>query len=143
MALQSVYGPTGLPQSPPVSLRETKVAGGEMPFVDLIRELVQQTDQQQKMAQNGVQQLITGETDSIQDVVLTTSRADLAFRLMMEIRNRLIASYQEQRTVKVARWHFGLHSETSCWLCGIAGRLRSASDFRPPRWPACPQLQAQ
>jgi len=28
-------------------------------------------------------------------VVLTASQADLAFRLVMEIRDRLIASYQE------------------------------------------------
>ena len=101
MALQSLYGPTGLPQSPAVPSRDTKATGGDLPFADLVKGLVQQTDQQQKMAQNSVQQLITGETDSVHEVVLTTSRADLAFRLMMEIRNRLIASYQEVMRMQV------------------------------------------
>jgi flagellar hook-basal body complex protein FliE len=101
MALQSLDGPTGLPQSPAVPSRDAKATGGDLPFADLVKGLVQQTDQQQKMAQNSVQQLITGETDSIHDVVLTTSRADLAFRLMMEIRNRLIASYQEVMRMQV------------------------------------------
>jgi len=106
MALQSLYGPGGLPQpstvaSPTAPSRDARATGGDLPFADLVKGLVQQTDQQQKMAQNSVQQLITGETDSVHDVVLTTSRADLAFRLMMEIRNRLIASYQEVMRMQV------------------------------------------
>ena len=63
--------------------------------------MVQQTNAQQVSAKDSVEQLITGETDSIHDVVLTASRADLAFRLMMEIRNRLIASYQEVMRMQV------------------------------------------
>ena len=101
MALQSLYGPSGLPQSPPVSSREATITRGDLPFADLVKGLVQQTDQQQILAEKGVQQLVTGETDSIHDVVLTSSRADLAFRLMMEIRNRLIASYQEVMRMQV------------------------------------------
>jgi flagellar hook-basal body complex protein FliE len=101
MALQSLYGPTGLPHSAPIPSHDAKATGGNPPFADLVRGLVQQTDSQQKMAQDSVQQLITGETDTIHDVVLTASRADLAFRLMMEIRNRLIASYQEVMRMQV------------------------------------------
>jgi flagellar hook-basal body complex protein FliE len=67
----------------------------------MVKGLVQQTDQQQQVAELGVEQLVTGETDSIHDVVLATSKADLAFRLMMEIRNRLIASYQEVMRMQI------------------------------------------
>jgi len=67
----------------------------------MVKNLVAETNQQQINSQDGVRQLVTGETDSIHDVVLTTSRADLAFRLMMEIRNRLIASYQEVMRMQV------------------------------------------
>ncbi|MCA9067156.1 MAG: flagellar hook-basal body complex protein FliE, partial [Planctomycetaceae bacterium] len=49
----------------------------------------------------GIRDLVTGETDSIHDVVLTASQADLAFRLVMEIRDRLIASYQEVMRMQV------------------------------------------
>jgi flagellar hook-basal body complex protein FliE len=99
-SLQSLYGANGQPQSstPFVDLRS---ADGQLPFADLIKGLVQQTDHQQIAAEQDVQHLITGETDSIHEVVLTASRADLAFRLMMEIRNRLIASYQEVMRMQV------------------------------------------
>ena len=95
MSLQSLYGPSGLPQTPPLSLKDTKESRDELPFSDLVKGLVAQTDQQQQLANAGVEKLVTGDAESIHEVVLTTSRADLAFRLMMEIRNRLIASYQE------------------------------------------------
>ncbi len=69
--------------------------GHELPFADLVKDLIQDTNNQQGRVDESVKQLITGETDSIHDVVLTASQADLAFRLVMEIRDRLIASYQE------------------------------------------------
>jgi len=107
MSLQALYGPNGLPQTQSISggellTRDVKSgAGSDVPFADMIKGLVQQTDQQQQVAELGVEQLVTGETDSIHDVVLATSKADLAFRLMMEIRNRLIASYQEVMRMQI------------------------------------------
>ncbi len=101
MSLQALYGPNGLPQINSPIVKEAKGSQTEMPFADMIKGLVQQTDDQQQMASSEVQKLVTGETDSIHDVVLTTSRADLAFRLMMEIRNRLIASYQEVMRMQI------------------------------------------
>lgn len=101
MSLNPINSPGGLPQSASQPLRDSKPAGGDLPFADMVRNLVTETNQQQVNSQEGVRQLIAGETDSIHDVVLTTSRADLAFRLMMEIRNRLISSYQEVMRMQV------------------------------------------
>jgi len=107
MSLQALYGPQGMPRTPAITGRDLLTrelpagSGGEVPFADMVKGLVQQTDQQQQIAELGVKQLVTGETDSIHDVVLATSKADLAFRLMMEIRNRLIASYQEVMRMQI------------------------------------------
>ena len=105
MALQSLQGQTPYIQignaSSPGLAPKANEAKNDLPFADLVKSMVQQTNAQQISANDSVQQLITGETDSIHDVVLTASRADLAFRLMMEIRNRLIASYQEVMRMQV------------------------------------------
>ena len=101
MSMQSM-SVTGIqPQSTQNPVRDVKSANGDMPFADMVKGLVTEANQEQLKSQDGVRQLIAGETDSIHDVVLTTSRADLAFRLMMEIRNRLIASYQEVMRMQV------------------------------------------
>ena len=101
MAMQSLNGPSGLPQLSPPTTREAKPAGGNVPFAELVEGLVKQTNEQTQQSQQSVEQLITGEATSLHDVVLTASRADLAFRLMMEIRNRLISSYQEVMRMQV------------------------------------------
>ncbi len=101
MAMQSLGGPTNLPQISPPTAREAKSTAGNVPFSELVEGLVKQTNEQTQQAQQSVEQLVTGEATSLHDVVLTASRADLAFRLMMEIRNRLISSYQEVMRMQV------------------------------------------
>ena len=70
-------------------------ATGELPFADLVSNLMQETSDQQSAVGESMRQLVTGESDSIHDVVLTASKADLAFRLVMEVRNRLMQSYED------------------------------------------------
>lgn len=101
MSVSSINTPGLSPQSIQHPVRDSKSANGSLPFAEMVKGLITETDQQQLQSQDSVRQLITGETDSIHDVVLTTSRADLAFRLMMEIRNRLIESYQEVMRMQV------------------------------------------
>jgi flagellar hook-basal body complex protein FliE len=84
-----------------LSIKDNGSAREGLPFTDLLKGIVEETDKQQQVADTGVKQLVTGEAESIHEVVLTTARADLAFRLMMEIRNRLIASYQEVMRMQI------------------------------------------
>lgn len=89
---QAVFGNGGINKSG---------AGNEMPFEELVKGLIQETSHEQSAVADNVKKLVSGEADSIHDVVLTASRADLAFRLVMEIRNRLISSYQEIMRMQV------------------------------------------
>ena len=73
----------------------TAKTGHKLPFADLVNDLLTNANGQQAEVKESVNQLVTGETDSIHDVVLTAAQADLAFRLVMEVRDRLISSYQE------------------------------------------------
>ena len=76
-------------------------SGGKLPFADLVSNLVKQTNAEQHAVEDKVQELVTGQTDSIHDVVLSASQADLAFRLVMEVRDQLIASYQDVMRMQV------------------------------------------
>lgn len=78
-----------------------KVGGRELPFADMVQNLIKDTNQQQANVDQSLHQLVNGEADSIHDVVLAASRADLAFRLVLEIRNKLVSSYQEIMRMQV------------------------------------------
>ena len=68
---------------------------GSSSFADLLHELVKDTNNSQSEVQISVEDLVSGKSESLHEVVMTASQAELSFRLMMEIRNRLISSYQE------------------------------------------------
>jgi len=87
---------SGVDQIPPgLTAPALKSGEGEIPFADLVQKLVQDTSNQQGQVGESIRQLVAGESDSINDVVINASQADMAFRLVMEIRNKLMSSYEE------------------------------------------------
>lgn len=88
----------GLPNSPSTA---SATAKSELPFSRLVSDMIQDTNHQHLQAQQSVRDLITGKTDNIHEVALSAANADLAFRFVMEIRDRLITSYQEVMRMQV------------------------------------------
>jgi flagellar hook-basal body complex protein FliE len=70
------------------------VAGDD--FKEVLGKLIDDVDQAQKVADVSLQKLAAGdESASIQDVVLKMEEADVSFRLMKEIRDKLMSAYKE------------------------------------------------
>ena len=63
--------------------------------------MVADVNQQHSLADQNLGELMTGKTDDIHSVVLNAARADLSFRLMVEIRNKLIDAYQDVMRMQV------------------------------------------
>jgi flagellar hook-basal body complex protein FliE len=42
-----------------------------------------------------IQRLATGDVEDISEVILASSRAEVAMRMLMEIRNKLVEAYQQ------------------------------------------------
>lgn len=70
-------------------------------FVDLIDNLLSKVNLQQGSADQAVRDLATGKTDNLHGVMLEVAKADLSFRLFMEIRNRLTDALQEVLRMQV------------------------------------------
>lgn len=66
-----------------------------VPFSDMLGGLLNHVDQAQKQADESIQRLAAGDSVSLQDVVMRLEEADLTFRLMKEIRDKLISAYKE------------------------------------------------
>ncbi len=94
----------GIPPLPPQSAAPVAPSGGgagPSGFGDLVSQFLQDANNQQLQVGSQIEALATGQTDNVHDVVLSVAKADLAFRLVMEIRNRLISSYQELMRMQV------------------------------------------
>lgn len=79
----------------PSAIPDTKPVSGAKSFAAILEGFVEDTNRQQIQADQAVQQLATGESDSIPDTMLALSKADLSLRVFMEVRNKVIEAYQE------------------------------------------------
>ena len=95
VSLSSVVTP--IDQLPSVADKGNKGEG----FGKVLTDLVEKVSDQQHVADSAMQDFVTGKTDNIQHVVVSMAKADLSFKMAMEIRNQLIDSYRDIMRMQV------------------------------------------
>ena len=70
-------------------------------FQNTIRGLLEKANKPHVDAEVAFSELITGKTDNLHNVVLSVAKADMSFRLLLELRNRLTEAYQEIMRMQV------------------------------------------
>jgi len=70
-------------------------------FKDVLKDLVKEADELQKDSAQKVEQFADGNGEDIHDVMIAMSKADLSFRMMLEVRNKLVEAYQEVMRIPV------------------------------------------
>jgi flagellar hook-basal body complex protein FliE len=75
------------------------VAGGT--FQQILGQVLQPIADSNAKADAAIQALATGQADDLHTVSLAVAQADLAFRMLLELRNRLTEAYQEVMRMQV------------------------------------------
>jgi flagellar hook-basal body complex protein FliE len=70
-------------------------------FKDLLLNSLDEVNRLQQEASAGVEQLATGQTDDVANVFSAVRKADIAFSMLMEMRNKMIEAYQELQQMRV------------------------------------------
>lgn len=76
-------------------------AEGGASFKNVLLDSLDQVNRLQQEASQGVDKLATGQTDNVAEVFTAVRKADVAFSLLMEMRNKLMDAYQEIRQMQV------------------------------------------
>jgi flagellar hook-basal body complex protein FliE len=79
--------------------RGVKTAGED--FASLVKEQLQKVSQMQSEADENVKKLLTGESQNLTEVFTAARKAEVAFSLVMEIRNKLLDAYEELKNMRV------------------------------------------
>src|SRR6266851_3300936 len=74
---------------------------GGASFPRVLEQLLTSAAQSHESAEAAVRDLAVGQTDNLHGVMLQMAQADLSFRLILEIRNRLTEAYQEIMKMQV------------------------------------------
>jgi flagellar hook-basal body complex protein FliE len=70
-------------------------------FVDSLKSAIGNVNDAQKEAGRAVDALMTGETQDIHRTMVALQQADVSFQLMMQVRNKLVAAYEEIQRMQI------------------------------------------
>ncbi len=83
------------------SLQNTPSAAEGPSFKDYLLNSIQEVNSMQQAADQAVEQLATGGDVKPAEVLTAVQKADMAFRMMMQIRNKIVQAYQEVQNIRV------------------------------------------
>jgi len=96
---------TGIPLPSPIQpslpVQPINQAPGAQPFKNVLLEALGQVNTMQSQANEAVQQLVTGGDVNPAEVLTTLQKADMSFRMMLQIRNKLVQAYQEINNIRI------------------------------------------
>lgn len=76
-------------------------AGTGPSFKDTLLKSIQEANDLQQQATRAVEDLQTGQRTDIEGVILATQKADNAFRMLQQVRNRMMEAYDEVKQIRV------------------------------------------
>jgi flagellar hook-basal body complex protein FliE len=90
----------GFPELAPAR-EAAKIADGATSFGDVLKDSLAQVTKLQHQADGAIQDLATGGTVTLHDAMIAVQKADLSFKLMMQVRNKIVEAYQEVMRMSV------------------------------------------
>ena len=95
-----------LPQLASLRALDEKAAGadattGKGDFGSLLKSSIAQVNSLQQQADTAITALASGERASLHDTMIAMEKADISFRLMMQVRNKIVDAYQEIMRMQV------------------------------------------
>ena len=64
-------------------------------FASVLKSSLTEVNEMQQKADAAITALATGEKVSLHDTMIAMEQADVSFRLMMQVRNKIVEAYQE------------------------------------------------
>ena len=101
--MSAIQGIRIAPPAVPIAPKAPGLPGAEpqAAFKDFMLQSLDQVNTMQLDANTAVQNLMTGGDVNPAEVLTAVQKADLAFRMMLQIRNKLVQAYQEVKDVRV------------------------------------------
>ena len=99
----SIHGVGAGPVSPvnqPGTAAPAGAPGGKS-FNDVLLDSLNEVNRLQQEAAQGVEKVATGETTNLAEVFSAVRKADVAFSMLMEMRNKLVEADQESQQLRV------------------------------------------
>jgi len=84
-----------LPTKPTSPMAPGAGEGLEGGFGETLQNAISRVDQLDKDSSMQVTELLKGDRQDLHNVMIAVEKADVAFQLMMQVRNKIVNAYQE------------------------------------------------
>jgi flagellar hook-basal body complex protein FliE len=92
--MSAISAITGIPLTAPSSAVSTATGQGGSGFGSALKSAIEHVDGYQQDANQAISQFLQGNGE-LHNVALATQRAEMAFDLGVQIRNKVVSAYQE------------------------------------------------
>jgi flagellar hook-basal body complex protein FliE len=79
----------------PDAISPSGASGSPGQFQSVLDSTINTLQSMQNDADTSVQKFLTGENEELHTTVLATQRAEMAFELGLQVRNKVVSAYQE------------------------------------------------
>jgi flagellar hook-basal body complex protein FliE len=79
----------------PADIEPLRGSEGSGEFLDTLRTAMDQVGEVQGQAESQVAALLQGGGTDVHSAMIAVEKADLSFQLMLQVRNKIVAAYQE------------------------------------------------
>jgi len=101
MRIAGIEGNAVASMKPATGKKSGTVEGPGTDFGELLTDYVQHVDSLQDRANASAKKLAMGQIQNPHDLAMVLNEAELSFKLMTQIRNKMVGAYQEIMRMKV------------------------------------------
>ncbi len=95
--ISNAAGPKG-----PIAPKGPNVSGASGPdFKKVLMDNIEQVNKLQQDAEMAIEDLASGKRDDVASVLIAKQKADMAFRMLLQVRNKLVDAYEEVKQMRV------------------------------------------
>lgn len=70
-------------------------------FKQMLQDQIDQVNQLQTDANIAIEDLAAGRRDDVETVIIATQKADIAFRMLLQVRNKVMEAYDEVKQLRI------------------------------------------
>ena len=90
-SLESLLGPR-------IKEEQTPEEGGKS-FGEMLKSSINEVDRLHKEADQALQDMAAGKGKGIHETMIALEKAEISFQLMMQVRNKIIAAYEQAKSM--------------------------------------------
>ena len=64
-------------------------------FSEMLKDSIDEINHLQSKADEAIEDLASGQSNNIHETMIALEKADVSFRLMLQVRNKIVEAYQE------------------------------------------------